>query len=82
MTTELVKLKLKTNFSFINETKTASNNVGTLGDCCSEFYVECQTYQMVFPYDNGCHFGYATTNTFNYNPGGASWNVYIKEGTI
>ena len=66
----------------MNETKTASKNVGTLGDCCSEFYVECQTFHLVFPHQNECYFGYATAYKVNYNPGGTNWNVYIKEGTV
>ena len=71
-------------FSFISESKDASSNVGSLGECCNEFYAECQTYQLVYPKlgSNKCHFGMANTTSGSITPSAAPWTVYIKEGTI
>ena len=70
--------------SFINETKSASNNVWSLGDCCKWFYTECQTYHLVYPKPgtNKCHFGMATTTGGSITPSGTPWTVHIKEGRI
>ena len=59
-------------------------NVNSLGDCCNEFYADCQTYQLVYPKlgSNKCHFGMATTTSGGITPSAAPWTVYIKEGTI
>ena len=69
-------------FSFINESKSSSASVGTIEDCCGEFYMSCQSSHLVFVDSsaNKCHFGLASTTSGNIPLTGTSWTVYMKEG--
>ena len=69
-------------FSFINESKSSSASVGTIEDCCGEFYMSCQSNHLVFVDSaaNECHFGMATTTSGNISLTGTTWTVYMKEG--
>ena len=62
---------------------TSTGSIGSIDDCCQEFYMICQTTHLVFAdsSNNKCYFGTASsTNGGSISLTGATWTVYIKEG--
>ena len=74
----------KPNFSYISETKLSNTNAGTIEECCGEFYLYCQSNQLVYIDSTAyhCHFGMASTTSGNIMLSGATWTVYIKQGDV
>ena len=71
-------------FSYISETKLSITNAGTIEECCGEFYLSCQSNQLVYVDStaNHCHFGMASTTSGNISLSGTTWTVYIKQGDV